>query len=75
MLRVYFLQQRFDLSDPKAQDMLYDSESTRRFARSELGDDAVPDESTILHFRLLRETHALTRKILALFRDCVGLAS
>lgn len=30
MLRVYFLQQWFDLSDPQAEDMLYDSESMRR---------------------------------------------
>src|SRR5438105_13388041 len=31
MLRIYFLQQRFDLSDPAAEDALYDSESMRRF--------------------------------------------
>ena len=63
MLRVYFLQQWFDLSDPKAEDMLYDSESMRRFARVDLGEDTVPDESTILRFRHLLETHALTAKI------------
>jgi hypothetical protein len=32
MLRIYFLQQWFDLSDPAAEDALYDSESMRRFA-------------------------------------------
>lgn len=36
MLRVYFLQQWFDLSDPAAEDALYDSESMRRFAGVEL---------------------------------------
>jgi transposase, IS5 family len=68
MLRVYFLQQWFDLSDPKAEDMLYDSESMRRFARIDLGEDTVPDESTILRFRHLLETHELTLKIFHLVR-------
>ena len=63
MLRVYFLQQWFDLSDPQAEDMLYDSESMRRFARVELGEDTVPDESTILRFRHLLEQHQLTLAI------------
>jgi transposase, IS5 family len=62
MLRVYFLQQWFDLSDPKAEDMLYDSESMRRFARVELGEDKVPDESTILRFRYLLERTTWPRK-------------
>jgi len=63
MLRVYFLQQWFDLSDPQAEDMLYDSESMRRFARVELGEDTVPDESTILRFRHLLEEHQLTAQM------------
>jgi IS5 family transposase len=60
MRRVYFLQQWFNLSDPQAEDMLYDSESMRRFARVERDEDTVPDESTILRFRHLREQHQLT---------------
>ncbi len=60
MLRIYFLQQWFNLSDPQAEDAIYDSESMRRFARVELGDDVVPDETTILRFRHLLETHRLT---------------
>src|SRR3989338_5394837 len=63
MLRVYFLQQWFDLSDPAAEDALYDSESMRRFAGVELSEDAVPDESTILRFRHLLEAHHLTEQI------------
>jgi transposase, IS5 family len=42
MLRVYFLQQWFNLSDPQTEDSLYDSESIRRFAGIELSDDRVP---------------------------------
>jgi IS5 family transposase len=68
MLRVYFLQQWFDLSDPQAEDMLYDSESMRRFARVDLGEDTVPDESTILRFRHLLEEHQLTAEMFALVR-------
>ena len=63
MLRIYFLQQWFNLSDPQADDAIYDSESMRRFARVELGDEVVPDESTILRFRHLLEQHGLTHGI------------
>jgi transposase, IS5 family len=63
MLRIYFLQQWFNLSDPQAEDAIYDSESMRRFARVELGDDVVPDETTILRFRHLLEQHGLTKTI------------
>ena len=63
MLRIYFLQQWFDLSDPAAEDSVYDSESMRRFVGVELGEDTVPDESTILRFRHLLEEHDLTQAI------------
>ncbi|HXA53717.1 MAG TPA: IS5 family transposase [Solirubrobacteraceae bacterium] len=63
MLRIYFLQQWFNLSDPQAEDAIYDSEAMRRFARVELGDDVVPDETTILRFRHLLEQHRLTAAI------------
>jgi IS5 family transposase len=63
MLRIYFLQQWFNLSDPAAEDSLYDIESMRRFCGIELGDHAVPDETTILNFRRLLERHRLTEAI------------
>src|SRR5438309_3047043 len=69
MLRIYLLQQWFNLSDPAMEEMLIDSESMRRFAGINLMDDAVPDETTILKFRHLLEKHGLTEQ---LFRD-VGL--
>jgi IS5 family transposase len=68
MLRIYFLQQWFDLSDPAAEDAIYDSESMRRFAGVELGDDVIPDETTILRFRHLLERHHLTEAIFAAVR-------
>src|SRR2546428_12769123 len=51
MLRIYFLQQWFNLSDPQAEDAIYDSESMRRFAPGAIRQDVVPDEKTILPFR------------------------
>ncbi len=69
MLRVYFLQSRYALSDPMAEEMLYDSDAMRRFAGIELGDDRIPDETTILNFRHLLERHELTE---ALFKEVNG---
>ena len=63
MLRIYFMQNWFNLSDPAAEDSLYDSESMRRFAGIELAEDVIPDESTILRFRHLLEAHQLTERI------------
>jgi IS5 family transposase len=65
MLRVYFLQNWYGLSDPMAEETLYDSEAMRRFAGIELGDDRIPDETTILNFRHLLERHGLTEAIFA----------
>jgi len=68
MLRIYFMQQWFNLSDPAMEDSLYDSESMRRFAGIELSDDAIPDETTILRFRHLLEKHYLTQAIFGQIR-------
>jgi len=65
MLRVYFLQCWYALSDPMAEEMLYDSDAMRRFAGIELGDDRIPDETTVLNFRHLLERHQLTEKLFA----------
>ena len=53
MLRIYFLQQWFDLSDPGAEESLYDSHAMRRFVGIDLGREPVPDETTICNFRHL----------------------
>ena len=63
MLRIHFMQQWFKLSDPAMEDALYDTEPLRRFAGIELGQDPVPDESTILKFRHLLEQHNLAAKL------------
>jgi IS5 family transposase len=63
MLRIYFMQQWYGLSDPAMEDALYDIESMRRFAYIDLAVDTVPDETTILNFRHLLEKHQLTKLI------------
>jgi transposase, IS5 family len=64
MLRVYFLQQWFALSDPGVEDALYESPVLRRFAGIDLGRAPVPDETTILNFRHLLEEHELCGQML-----------
>ncbi len=64
MLRVYFLQHWFALSDRQMEDALYDIESMRRFAGFATVTAALPDETTILNFRHLLERHALTGRLL-----------
>ena len=59
MLRIYFLQHWFTLSDPGAEESLYESRSMCRFAGIDLGREPVPDEGTILQFRHLLERHEL----------------
>ena len=59
MLRIYLMQQWFNLSDPAMEDALYEVESMQRFAGLELCEDRLPDETTILKFRHLLEKHSL----------------
>jgi IS5 family transposase len=59
MLRVHFLEQWFNLSDPGAEEALYDSAVLRRFAGIDPGRAPAPDETTILQFRHLLEKHDL----------------
>jgi transposase, IS5 family len=59
LLRIYFLQHWFNLSDPAAEEALYDSPTLRRFVGVDLGRAPAPDETTILNFRHLLEKHDL----------------
>jgi len=59
MLRIHFLQHWFELSDPGAEEALYDSRAMRQFVRIDLGKEPVPDETTILNFRHLMERYNL----------------
>jgi IS5 family transposase len=59
MLRIYFLQQWFNLSDPAVEEALYDSSAMRGFVGIDLGREPVPDETTVCRFRHLLEEHNL----------------
>jgi IS5 family transposase len=63
MLRIHLLQQWFNLSDPGVEEALYDSEVMRQFAGIDLGQEPVPDETTILNFRHLLERNNLGMRI------------
>lgn len=64
MLRIYFLQQWFNLSDPAAEEAIYDRYSFQRFLQLDVLNDLVPDETTILKFRHLLEKNNLMKQIL-----------
>jgi len=63
MLRIHFLQHWFNLSDPAVEEALYESSSMRQFVGIDLGQERVPDETTVLNFRHLLERHELGRQI------------
>jgi IS5 family transposase len=65
MFRIYCLQQWYNLSDPGAEEALYDSLTMRRFAGISTDADVIPDETSILNFRRLLERHQLTERLLA----------
>lgn len=69
MLRIYFLQHWFQLSDPGAEEALYDSRALRQFAGIDLGNEPVPDETTILNFRHLMEQYNLGEQLFLLVND------
>ena len=72
MLRIYFLQQWYGLADEALEDAIYDSQAMRGFTGIDLGAEAVPDATTLLHFRHLLEEHALTARILAEVNALLG---
>ncbi|AQU45911.1 transposase [Xanthomonas oryzae pv. oryzae] len=63
MLRIHLLQQWYALSDPAMEEALHEIPTLRRFAQLG-GLDNVPDETTILNFRRLLETHGIAARML-----------
>jgi len=64
LLRIWFLQQWFSLSDPGAEDALYESPVLRSFVGVDLAVAPAPDEAKIHHFRQLLEEDNLGDEIL-----------
>jgi IS5 family transposase len=65
MLKIYFLQQWYNLSDPGAEEAIYDRNSFQKFLGIDLLSASVPDETTILHFRHLLESNKLQDTLFA----------
>src|SRR5258708_24782052 len=64
MLRIYFLQLWFNLSDPAVEEALYDSVAMRSFVGIDLGGESAPDETTRCKFRHLLERNKLGKTLL-----------
>lgn len=69
MLKVYFLQQWYGLSDPAAEEAIYDRNSFQKFLDIDLLSGNIPDETTILNFRHLLEEHQLQECFFAAVND------
>ena len=65
MLRMYLMQNWFNLSDEGVEEAIYDSYAMRRFIGINFMDEQVPDATTLLHFRHLIEKHHIGEKIFA----------
>jgi IS5 family transposase len=63
MLRIYFLQQWFNLPDSAVEEALYDSLAMRGFVGIDLGREPMPDRTTVCRFRHLLEAHDLGRPL------------
>jgi len=66
MLRMYFLQIWFSLSDEMTEESIYDSHAMRKFMHVSFEDEQAPDATTLLKFRHLLERNNLCEK---LFKD------
>jgi IS5 family transposase len=62
MIKLYFIQIWFGLSDPQTEDMIHDSASVGKFLGLDLSRDCPPDERTISRFRRMIERHKLGPK-------------
>ena len=65
MLRMYLIANWFNLSDEACEDALYDIAIFREFCRIDLGQERVPDATTLLGFRHLLEKHQLGAALFA----------
>lgn len=72
MLKIYFLQKWYNISDPTMEESLYDSHAMKKFVGIDLGNESAPDESTILKFRHLLEERGLGEKIFEAVNKYLG---
>lgn len=69
LLKIYFLQQWYNLSDPGAEEAIYDRNSFQKFLDIDLISSNIPDETTILNFRHLLEENKLPERFFETVND------
>jgi IS5 family transposase len=69
MLRMYLVSQWFNLSDAACEEALYEIMSFRQFCGFDLGNETIPDATTLENFRHLLERHALGKSLFCLIGD------
>ena len=69
MLRIRFLQQWLNMSDPQAEDSPYASAATGPFVGIDLGNGAAPDELTVCKSRHLIKGKRLSQTMLKVIND------
>ena len=65
MLRMYFVAHWFNLADEACEEFLYDPASARRFCQFDLGNEPIPDATTLENFRHLLERNKLGERLFA----------
>lgn len=67
MLRMYLLQNWFNLSDEGTEDAIYDSYAMRTFMGINFLKEQAPDATTLLHFRHLIEDNGIANSYLTTY--------
>lgn len=69
MLRMYLVSQWFNLSDEACEEALFEIMSFRQFCKFDLGNESIPDATTLENFRHLLEQHHLGKALFTLIGD------
>jgi IS5 family transposase len=70
MLRMYFLANWFNLADEACEEAQYDVPLFWEFCGFDLGEERVPDATTLLGFRHLLKAHEMGRRCLPRYATC-----
>ena len=60
MLRMYLMQNWFNLSDEGIEDAIYDSYAMKKFLKIDFNEESVPDATTLLKFRHMLEQNLIS---------------
>ncbi|MDR3168669.1 MAG: IS5 family transposase [Candidatus Peribacteria bacterium] len=69
LLKIYCLQQWYNLADPAVEDAVYDRISFQKFLDIDIVNDQIPDETTVCRFRKLLNDNELQKIIFDLINQ------